>query len=305
MSLVLLAVCGITLGPLPEAPPVLASFYSEQYGCTPEVRADFSGDPVARVDLPSFFPAEHAWWPVFTEDQISSPGYRHLIDAGIKPGIMLPENSLDLLSPATFMRYRQAMRDGAVPVQAMSHASPDAYGAKATFAAAMGVRPLAALVTDGWSDNLLAQAPGSYLIDHRATAGYNGLPLPPRDNRLGDSHFYYANARAAHGGGYSIIINPVITDASVPGIRYPELGISWRYSDTTYQSTLDGLDTSLQGHLLAVGTLFSVPVGLIFARPMPDILSLIGTSVSWISVVIGGCLLLLLAIAALHRLRRP
>ena len=116
MSLVLVAICGIVLTPMPEPMPALSSLYSQHFGCTPEVRDHYDGDLVAAADLPSYFPSEPALWPILTEDRVGGSEYKQLVSAGIKPGILLPADALSLFEPDTFMRYRRAMRDGAIPV---------------------------------------------------------------------------------------------------------------------------------------------------------------------------------------------
>lgn len=304
MSLSLISICGIILSPLTEPATSLSSLYESHYGCTPEIIEKYDGDLVKPKNLTSYFPSKKTLWPIFTEEQIESQEYNKLIKTGVKPGIILPADSLSLLEPSKYFLYRNAMKNGAIPVLTMSTNNPKGYAARATFASAIGVRPLAALVEDGWSENLLALPVGSYLVDHRQTTENRSLPLPPRENQIGSSYFYFTDKSSALGGGYSIIINPSSTEILKSDIQYPKLGISWDYGDSVYKSSLEGLETSFKGHLMAVVTLISVPIGLFFSRPWPDILVLLGTSLSWGSIFIGGSLMLLLSIAAVRRLRR-
>lgn len=304
MSLFYAAVCGIMLGPLAEVPATLADIYQTQYQCQPEQIEHYTGDVIAPQDLSSYFPATSSWWPIYTQDQVGGASYRAMIEAGIKPGVIMPEKSFELVMPMTLLKFKRAMHDGAIPVMPMSHNNPNAYSARTTFATALGLSPLLTLVEDGWSDNMLALHAGSYLMDHRALTRYQGLPLPARENHMANSYFYYTNTQPANGGGYTVLINPSATMAKQAStIQYPHLGMSWSYADTAFSNSTHGLDTNLYGLVLTTGTLLAVPVGLIFAHPVPDLLSLLGASISWASLCIGALLLILLAIAALRRLR--
>jgi|GEM_PF-142733 len=303
---VLVLVCQLAVGPIPYAPPVMMQIYQAQYACPVRTQmADSDKKAMSPMDVASYFPSPSAWWPVFTMDHLRDPVYRALIEQGIKPGLILPQKTADLVTPKIILQVRRAIHDGAIPILIMPHNKPNSLNAKATFVSAMGFRPLAVLVKGGWSDNLPALLAGSYLIDYSDRPGDGELPLPARENLFRQSFYYYAAHTPAQGGGYSIVINPG-SDMLAQGsqIRYPHLGVSWRYGDATYTSTLDGLDTSVQGRLIEFGTLLSVPVGTLFSYHLPDILDLAGSVISWTSLLIGGVLLLLLIIAIVLRWRR-
>ncbi|SHE39565.1 hypothetical protein SAMN02745117_00230 [Lampropedia hyalina DSM 16112] len=336
MILTHILLCSLILEPAPAPQPLLVQLYVQEYGCHPlrglpdkvpaldapeQEPSDGDGTAaplpgrvaklevaqavVAMRDIGSYFPAEQRWWPLFTDRQAAQPIYRQMLGAGVKPGVLLPENPLEILKPSTYRFYYQAVQEGAIVVQPMRNHQFDHFAARASFASALGLRPLAALVVDGWSDNLLAAGKGAYLIDHRGSSGYGGLPVPARQHEVQGRYIYHASDTLPHGGGFAVVIDPQYwPDGGVGRVDYPELGLSWEYLNSDFHSRLEGLETSPMGHVLAMATLLSVPVGLFFATPWPNVLQWVGTSISWVSLVIGAGLLLLLILAALRRLRR-
>lgn len=315
MMLTHVLLCSLLVGPVTQPSPLLANLYEQQYGCRPTpataepgVLAELAKDdlsPVASEQVGSFFPAAPRWWPLFTNAQIGNAGYLKMQEQGIVPGVLLPENPLALLAPKNYLKYRQAAKDGAVMVQVLHTAHMSEFAAHASFATALGLRPLAALVVDGWSDYIPSAGNGAFLVDHRASAGYQGLPVPARINQLDGRFFYYANDVLPVGGGLSVLIDPPeAMSHAVANVDYPQLGLTWRYAGADFQSDQDGLHTSIAGYVLAMLTLFAVPVGVFYAAPWPDVLQLLGTSISWFWLFVGACLLALLILAALRRLRR-
>jgi hypothetical protein len=167
MNLVYIVICGVTLGPLPPVPPTLERLYQQQYGCAPQHTQHPTDHPIAKENAGALFPALDSAWPIFTKEQIGGAIYLETLERGIKPGILLPNDQWEILRPSLYYRYKTAIQDGAIPVLEFQSATPSAFSAKASYAAAIGLSPLAALVTDGWSENALFLRAGTYLMDHR------------------------------------------------------------------------------------------------------------------------------------------
>jgi hypothetical protein len=118
-----------------------------------------------------------------------------------------------------------------------------------------------------------------------------------------DAYLYYASSNPAPGGGFSVVINPSVAPKANE-VKYPKLGMTWEFADHIYVSTPAGLKTGFLGYLTATALLFAVPTGLIFARPMPDILVLAGSALSWISFLIGIGLFLILGASILNQQKK-
>jgi len=271
----LLNICGIIIASSQYPDATLQQFYRQYYHC--EIKAEQNKKEVQRTDdLSMFFPYQDTWWPVFTIDQISSDSFQQLIHKGIKPGIILPDEVFGF--PHYFL-LKEAVSQGAIPIALYKSEQPQYFAAKATFSTAIGLRPMAAFVSTGWDENLISQLTGSYIIQFNPSQ----LPLPSREILQGQHLFYSAKSFNGHISGYEIIVNPP-ADLPTTNIRYPQLGISWKY-------IFIGLSTVV------------VPLDLILTSNYPNLLGTFGSYVSWFSLVVGLILLLLLISSIIRRVR--
>ena len=290
----LLNICGIIIASSQYPDGTLQQFYRQYYHC--EITSEVTKNEVQSInDLSMFFPYQDTWWPVFTIDQISSDSFQQLIHKGIKPGIILPDEVFGF--PHYFL-LKEAVSQGAIPIVLFKPEQPQYFAAKATFSTAIGLRPLAAFVTSGWDENLVAQSPGSYILQLNPSK----LPLPSREVRQNHHLFYSAKSFNGHISGYEIIINPP-SDLPLKNIRYPQLGISWKFNNINYVSTPEHVKTSFIGYIFIGLSTVVVPLDLILTSTYPDLLGTFGSYISWISLVIGLILLLLLISSIIRRVK--
>ncbi|MGM7339870.1 hypothetical protein ACOI3M_08295, partial [Acinetobacter baumannii] len=106
-----------------------------------------------------------------------------------------------------------------------------------------------------------------------------------------------------HVSGYEIIINPP-ADLPLSNIRYPQLGISWNFNNIDYESTPEHVSTNLIGYIFIILSIVVVPLDLILTTTYPDLLGTFGSYISWISLVVGAILLLLLISSIIRRVRK-
>jgi len=290
----LLNICGIIIASSQYPDTTLQQFYRQYYHC--EITSEVTKDEVqSSDDLSMFFPYQDTWWPVFTIDQISSDSFQQLIHKGVKPGIILPDEVFGF--PHYFL-LKEAVSQGAIPIVLFKPEQPQYFAAKATFSTAIGLRPLAAFVSTGWDENLVAQSSGSYIVQLNPSK----LPLPSREVRRNHHLFYSAKSFNGHISGYEIIINPP-TDLPTTNIRYPQLGISWKFNNINYISTTEHVNTSFLGYIFIGLSTVVVPLDLILTSTYPDLLGTFGSYISWISLVIGLILLLLLISSIIRRVK--
>ncbi|WP_373358675.1 hypothetical protein ACEN3H_04885 [Acinetobacter lactucae] len=291
----LLNICGIIIASSQYPDATLQQFYRQYYHC--EIKAEQTKTEVQSTDdLSMFFPYQDTWWPVFTIDQISSDSFQQLIHKGIKPGIILPD---EVFSFSHYFLLKEAVSQGAIPIALFKPEQPQYFAAKATFSTAIGLRPLAAFVSKGWDENLISQPAGSYLIQFNPSQ----LPLPSREIKQKQHLFYSVKSFNGHISGYEIIVNPP-TDLSVTNIRYPQLGISWRFNKINYVSTPKEVETSLIGYIFIALSTVVVPLDLILTSNYPNLLGTFGSYISWFSLVVGLILLLLLISSIIRRVRK-
>lgn len=295
---ILLNVCGLILMTQTAPDVTLQQFYQKYYQCNIDVDAQPNQTPwPSSQDISMFFPEPREWWPIFTVDQLNSPSYKRIIKQGIKPGILLPNEYFKF---TTYWKVKNAVYDGAIPVALFESDHPYYFGAKATFSTAIGLRPLAALLKTGWDPNLNTVPAGTYIIQSQNN---NTLPLPTREIQSNQHYFYHAQEKSEYGNGYQVIINPS-ADIDLNNIRYPHLGVSWNFNHILYTSTPIEIQTSFLGYLFIFGSIVVIPLDIILGSHYPDLLSTFGSSISWISLLLGGVLLLILVISIIRRIRK-
>ncbi|CAI3123894.1 hypothetical protein MWMV7_MWMV7_01385 [Acinetobacter calcoaceticus] len=290
----LLNICGIIIASSQYPDGTLQQFYRQYYHC--EIKSEQTKTEIQNInDLSMFFPSQVTWWPIFTIDQISSDSFQGLIHKGIKPGIILPD---EVFSFSHYFLLKEAVSQGAIPIAIFKSEQPQYFAAKATFSTAIGLRPMAAFVSAGWDENLISQTPGSYIVQFNSQE----LPLPSREIRQKQHLFYSAKSFDGHVSGYEIIINPP-ADLPTTNIRYPQLGISWKFNNIKYISTPEHVNTSFLGYIFIGLSTVVVPLDLILTTIYPDLLGSFGSYISWISLVIGVILLLLLISSIIRRVK--
>ncbi|MCE5995752.1 hypothetical protein [Acinetobacter nosocomialis] len=291
----LLNICGIVIASSQYPDATLQQFYRQYYHC--EIKAEqIKSEVQSSNDLSMFFPYQDTWWPVFTLDQISSESFQKFVHNGIRPGIILPD---EVFGFPHFFLLKEAVSQGAIPIVLFKTEQPQYFAAKATFSTAIGLRPMAAFVSTGWDENLISQPAGSYIVQLNSSA----VPLPSREIRQGQHLFYSAKVFNGHVSGYEIIINPP-ADLPLSNIRYPQLGISWKFNNIDYASTPEHVNTSLVGYIFIGLSVVVVPLDLILTTTYPDLLGTFGSYLSWISLVVGLILLLVLISSIIRRVRK-
>ena len=294
---VIVNICGMLIATSNFPDTTLQQFYQQYYHCKIERSYDETSTHIQPAQaVAQLFPQPPTWWPVFTADQLKSDSFRLLIDQGIKPGVILPNEYFSILD---YFRIKKAVHEGAIPVAIYQMKHSKYFAAKATFSTALGLRPLAAIIQTGWDENLISQPAGSYIVQSDEEGD---LDLPARAIQHHQHYFYSATTDAVQSSGYQVIINPP-TDMSVNNIEYPHLGISWRINGTDYQSTPERVKTNLFGYFLIAMSTVVIPLDYIFSAHYPSLLSTFGSSISWISLLLGGFLLFLLIISIIRRRR--
>ena len=294
---VIVNICGMLIATSNFPDTTLQQFYQQYYHCKIERSYDETSTHIQPAQaVAQLFPQPPTWWPVFTADQLKSDSFRLLIDQGIKPGVILPNEYFSLLD---YFRIKKAVNEGAIPVAIYQIKHSKYFAAKATFSTALGLRPLAAIIQTGWDENLISQPAGSYIVQSDEEGD---LDLPARAIQHHQHYFYNATTNAGQSSGYQVIINPP-ADIPVNNIEYPQLGISWRINGIDYQSTTERVKTNPFGYFLIAMSTVVIPLDYIFSAHYPSLLSTFGSSISWISLLLGGFLLFLLIISIFRRRR--
>ena len=294
---VIVNICGMLIATSNFPDTTLQQFYQQYYHCKIERSYDETSTHIQPAQaVAQLFPQPPTWWPVFTADQLKSDSFRLLIDQGIKPGVILPNEYFSLLD---YFRIKKAVNEGAIPVAIYQIKHSKYFAAKATFSTALGLRPLAAIIQTGWDENLISQPAGSYIVQSDEEGD---LDLPARAIQHHQHYFYSATTNAGQSSGYQVIINPP-ADIPVNNIEYPQLGISWRINGIDYQSTTERVKTNPFGYFLIAMSTVVIPLDYIFSAHYPSLLSTFGSSISWISLLLGGFLLFLLIISIIRRRR--
>ena len=294
---VIVNICGMLIATSNFPDTTLQQFYQQYYHCKIERSYDETSTHIQPAQaVAQLFPQPPTWWPVFTADQLKSDSFRLLIDQGIKPGVILPNEYFSLLD---YFRIKKAVNKGAIPVAIYQMKHSKYFAAKATFSTALGLRPLAAIIQTGWDENLISQPAGSYIVQSDEEGD---LDLPARAIQHHQHYFYSATTNAGQSSGYQVIINPP-ADIPVNNIEYPQLGISWRINGIDYQSTTERVKTNPFGYFLIAMSTMVIPLDYIFSAHYPSLLSTFGSSISWISLLLGGFLLFLLIISIIRRRR--
>ncbi|OEC89747.1 hypothetical protein [Acinetobacter sp. YK3] len=294
---VLLNICGLLVSTANFPDTTIREFYQQYYHCSIQPAQN---QVASQTELPrniaALFPQPSTWWPVFTSDQLESESFKRLIDKGIKPGVILPN---EYFSAIKYYKIKKAVDEGAIPVAFYQMQHSKYFAAKATFSTALGLRPLAALIETGWDENLISQPAGSYIIQSDSP---NELRIPARKIQHHQHYFYQAIKDPSQASGYQVVINPP-ADMPVNNIEYPHLGISWDINNIQYTSTADGVETNIFGYLLIALSTVVIPLDYVYSAQYPSLLSTFGSSISWISLLLGGGLLLILIISIIRRRR--
>ncbi|MDQ9021192.1 hypothetical protein RFI02_08750 [Acinetobacter sichuanensis] len=294
---VLLNVCGLILSTQTIPDTTLTQFYQQYYQCDIQVLAQEDTTSLApQYSLSAYFPNVRQWWPVFTIDQVGSASYKRIIQHGIKPGLILPNEYFNIRN---YYKAKKAVSEGAIPLALYESRQPHYFASKATFSTAIGLRPLGAFTTTGWDNNLNLQPAGTYIVQNQNN---NTLPLPTREILDRSHYFYHAQQNTEQGNGYQVIVNPS-TSISLDNIRYPKLGIAWTFNDIDYLSTPEQIQTNAFGYLFIVLSTVVIPLDFILPRTYPDVLRFFGSSISWISLLLGGILLLIFIVSIFRKVR--
>lgn len=294
---VLLNICGLLVSTANFPDTTLQQFYQQYYHCSIQP-AQNQVNPQTETprNIAALFPQPATWWPVFTSDQLESESFKRLIEKGVKPGVILPN---EYFSAIKYYKIKKAVDEGAIPVAFYQMQHSKYFAAKATFSTALGLRPLAALIETGWDENLISQPAGSYIIQSDSP---NELRIPARKIQHHQHYFYQAIKDPSQASGYQVVINPP-ADMPVNNIEYPHLGISWDINNIQYTSTADGVETNIFGYLLIALSTVVIPLDYVYSAQYPSLLSTFGSSISWISLLLGGGLLLILIISIIRRRR--
>ena len=294
---VIVNICGMLIATSNFPDTTLQQFYQQYYHCKIERSYDETSTHIQPAQaVAQLFPQPPTWWPVFTADQLKSDSFRLLIDQGIKPGVILPNEYFSLLD---YFRIKKAVNEGAIPVAIYQMKHSKYFAAKATFSTALGLGPVAAIIQTGWDENLISQPAGSYIVQSDEEGD---LDLPARAIQHHQHYFYNATTNAGQSSGYQVIINPP-ADIPVNNIEYPQLGISWRINGIDYQSTTERVKTNPFGYFLIAMSTVVIPLDYIFSAHYPSLLSTFGSYSSWISLLLGGFLFFLLIISIILRRR--
>jgi len=294
---VILNICGMLISASHFPDATLQSFYQQYYHCQIERSAyETSTQIQSASSVSQLFPQTSTWWPIFTVDQLQSASFKNLIQNDIKPGIILPNEYFSIVD---YYKIKKAVSQGAIPIAVYQMKYSKYFAAKATFSTAIGLRPLAAIVETGWDENLIAQPAGNYIIQSDDS---NELNVPARMIQHRQQYFYQATTDVTQNSGYQIIVNPPV-DISLNHIAYPHLGISWKLNHINYQSTTDGVETNIIGYIMMAISTVIIPLDYILSAPYPSLLSTFGSSISWISLLLGCGLLLILIISIIRRRR--
>lgn len=98
---VLLNICGLLVATEHYPDMTLQQLYQQYYHCSIQPAKSESSPHIQSSEMVSeIFSQPATWWPVFTADQLQSNSFKELIDKGVKPGVILPDEyfSFNLLS---------------------------------------------------------------------------------------------------------------------------------------------------------------------------------------------------------------
>lgn len=298
---ILLNICGAFLVSVQHFPdPTLQKIYKQEYGCSFEIQPASPDEKLSihrTREIHVFFPSQSTWWPLYSYDQINSTSFNRMLENGIKPGIIIPST----VNWAYYRTLKSAVQRGAVPVLEYRLEDPDYFSSEATLATAFGLRPVAAYVPDGWDANLLIQPKGTYLIQH--TRGIGQLPLPAREIKFNQLTLYATTTKDHLIVGKQIILNPADT-VPLHNIQTPEFGLSWRFNGIDFKSDYEQIHTSPAGYGLLIASFVLLPMDLILNTRYPSILSTLGSSISWVSLLLGIGLFVLLSISIIRTVRK-
>ncbi len=298
MSL-LLNICSVLVSVQQMPDQALQQMYRNAYHCNISAQTQSAAptDIVQTADqINRYFPAENSWWPVFTLDQVNSKAFQNMLNQGIHPGVIIPKNNF---SWGKYKNAKYAVNRGAIPVIEYQQTDPHYFAAKAIFATALGMRPLAAYVPTGWDPNIIMQPSGTYIIRHVSN---DQLPLPARPNQFSGHTFYNATVNTQTASGMQIIINPP-ESLDTRDIQYPEFDISWKFYSVPFHSDAAGIHTGVMGYALIGLSLVNIPIDLILNSHYPNILTTLGSSISWVSLILGISLFIILIISIVKRVR--
>lgn len=286
-----LLICGYLVGPARMPNALVQDLYAHSVGCQIAATSPHAERLIPPENLNDLFPASTSFWPVFTGDAAQERALREYLRSGVKPGLLLPADLLDLNKPWVLMRYRRAAAAGAIPILQISKPQQD-IAAMATLAAAFSLEPQAVWVTKPIAPSLTWKTASTYISDAEADENRQQLPWPNREIAIAGNH-YYAGHHTLHAYGFAVIKNPPTDWIGVVPIRHPQLGMHWKFGETPFETNTE-LSTSLFGRLVLLSALFTGMIAAPFVRPLPSFFSLMGYSLSWLSIVVGAVLLLIL-----------
>lgn len=297
---ILLNVCGALIVSLQHFPDqAQREIYQQEYQC--ELRAqplttELDSPPIHRTrNIHLFFPYPNSWWPLYTLDQVNSDSINRMLDNDIKPGVIVP-------TKMTWRHYKDlkyVIERGAIPIIEYKQADPEYFAAKAVLATAFGVRPLAAYLPDGWDPNIFTQPSGTYFVQSNP----NTLPLPARKTHYKQHVLYNTTYMDSLIVGNQAVINPPI-NAPLNNIQYPELNLSWNFKGIHFYSDQQKIHTNFLGYAVLITSFLYLPIDLILNTNYPLILQTLGSSISWISLLLGLGLLTLLILSIIRKVRK-
>ncbi len=304
MNLVSLNLCGILLQPVLAPSPVLEAIYHDSYGCTLESGEASSSTTTVTVSptkLYRFFPGQPTYWPVFDISQIHQEDYNRYIDAGIKPGIILPSSLTKAMSLKNYWKLRDATKDGAIViVQGSTFNSKELY-ASATFASAIGLRPQLFLKNNHLDSLFVNFDSGNYIFNNENYTHH--LPVPNGIHTVHNKNVIPMSTYKTYGNGIQAILNPKFDQLIVENTEYPPLGVEWTFAGSSFISTPESLKTNLAGHAWTLFTLIAVPIGMYLTGDLPSLLPMAANIASSISIIFGLLLIGLLVIAIIRSRR--
>jgi len=291
----LIYVCGLLLSVSTLPDSTLSSYYQTYYDCPLRSANTLESKNVSSIyQIPEHFPTERKLWPVFTVDQVHSKNFKQIMDQGIKPGLLIPEN---FMNPLIYFQLKRQINRGAIPLLDFSSVEPSRFNSLATLATSAGLRPMGAYVHDGWNPLLKTLPKGLYIIQ----ANEGQIPLPALSIQSGQHLFYTAYSNSYGFNGTGILLNPE-GNLSNEDINYPVLGIGWKFLNVSFYSQPDRIHTSIAGHILLAAGLMILPLHLILSLHYPELLGFWGTSTSWLSVFMIIVLMIILVSTMLWRI---
>ncbi|MDP1539387.1 MAG: hypothetical protein Q8L72_01880 [Moraxellaceae bacterium] len=303
MNLVVLNLCGVLLQPVLAPSPALEAIYRDSYGCNFESSSEgaLNSTTVSPAKLYRFFPGKPTYWPVFDPYHIDQENYNFYINAGIKPGIILPDSLTKNISIKEYRKIRGAIKDGAIViVQGTTFNSKELY-ASATFASAIGLRPQLFLKNNHFDSSFNDFDSGSYIFNNEVYTHH--LPVPNGIHKVNNKHVIPMSTYKTYGHGMQVIRNPTFDPLIVENIEYPPLGVEWKFAGSRFVSTPESLETSLVGHAWALFTMIAIPIGAYLTGELPSLFPVAANLASSFSVLFG-LLLIIIFVFAIFRNRR-